>query len=179
LAPAGEKLIFAYFGRGVTFRDFLLEPLLEATRQLAKQGRHVRTILVSDREVSRPDVTSIKWFANDKEFDRYLAASSCLVSHHGMGTLAKAVMANVPVISFVPEMDRSAKHSEAFEVEPFEELGLCVALPYSAKPERLRNALEDVLFGPKGRQIRQEQAKYCLKGEATVFEEITKLVRQQ
>ena len=179
LAPAGEKLIFAYFGRGVTFRDFLLEPLLEATRQLAKQERHVRTILVSDREVSRPDVTSIKWFANDKEFDRYLAASSCLVSHHGMGTLAKAVMANVPVISFVPEMDRSAKHSEAFEVEPFEELGLCVTLPYSAKPERLRNALEDVLFGPKGRQIRQEQAKYCLKGEATVFEEITKLVRQQ
>jgi len=179
LAPAGEKLIFAYFGRGVTFRDFLLEPLLEATGQLTKQRRNVRTILISDREVSRPDITSIKWVANDKEFDRYLAASSCLVSHHGMGTLAKAVMANVPVISFVPEMDRSAKHSEAFEVEPFEELGLCVALPYSAKPEQLRNALEDILFGLKGRQIREEQAKYRLKGEPTVFEEVTKLVRHR
>jgi len=177
LAPAGEKLIFAYFGRGGTFRDFLLEPLLEAAGQLGKQGRNVRTILISDREVSRPDVTSIGWIASDKEFDRYLAGSSCLVSHHGMGTLAKAIMANVPVISFVPEMDRTAKHSEAFEVEPFEELGLCVTLPYSAKPEQLRNALEDILFGLKGRQIREEQAKYCLKGEPVVFEEVTKLVR--
>jgi len=176
LAPAGEKLIFAYFGRTVTFRDFLLEPLLEATGQLGKQGRNVRTILIAEREVSRPDVTSIKWVANDMEFDRYLAASSCLVSHHGMGTLAKAVMANMPVISFVPGMDRSAKHSEAFEVEPFEELGLCVSLPYSAEPEQLKNALEDILFGPKGHQIREEQAKYRLKGEPTVFEEVTKLV---
>jgi predicted glycosyltransferase len=179
LAPAGEKLIFAYFGRGVTFRDFLLEPLLEATRQLAKQGRHVQTTLVSDREASGPNVTSIKWLASDKEFDRYLAASSCLVSHHGMGTMAKAIMANVPVISFVPEMDRSAKHSEAFEVEPFEELGLCVTLPYSAKPEQLKNALEDILFGPKGRQIREEQAKYRLEGEPVVFEEVTRLVRHR
>jgi hypothetical protein len=177
LAPAGGKLIFAYFGRGVTFRDFLLEPLLEATGQLGKQGRNVRTILISDREVSRLDVTSIRWVANDREFDRYLAASSCLVSHHGMGTLAKAIMANVPVISFVPEMDRTAKHSEAFEVEPFEQLGLCVSLPYSAKAEQLKNALEDILFGPKGREIREEQAKYCLKGEPIVFEEVAKLVR--
>ena len=179
LAPAGEKLIFAYFGRDVTFRDFLLEPLLEATAQLVKQGRNVRTILVSDREVGRPDIASIRWFASDREFDLYLAASSCLVSHHGMGTIAKAVMANVPVISFVPEMDRSAKHAEAFEVEPFEELGLCVTLPYSAKPEQLRNALEDILFGPKGRQIREEQAKYCRRGEPIVFEEVTKLVRHK
>jgi hypothetical protein len=178
LAPAGEKLIFAYFGRGVTFRDFLLEPLLEATDQLGTQRHNVRTILISDREVSRPDVTSIRWLASDKDFDRYLAASSCLVSHHGMGTLTKTIMANVPVISLVPEMDRTAKHSEAFEVEPFEELGLCVTLPYSAKPEQLRNALEDILFGPKGRQIREEQAKYCLRGEPIVFEEVTKLLRR-
>ena len=178
LAPAGEELVFAYFGRGVTFRDFLLEPMLEATAQLVNRGRSVRTILVSDREVSRSDVTSIKWFASDREFDLHLAASSCLVAHHGMGTLAKAVLANVPVISYVPEMDRSAKHSEAFEVEPFEELGLCVSLPYSAKPEKLRNALEDVLFGVKGRQIRKEQGKYCLRGEPIVFEEATKLVAQ-
>jgi hypothetical protein len=177
LAPAGEKLIFAYFGRDVTFRDFLLEPLLEATDQLAKQGRNVRTVLVSDRQVRRPDVESIRWLASDKEFDRYLAASSCLVSHHGMGTLAKAIMARVPVISFVPEMDRSAKHSEAFEVEPFEELGLCVSLPYSAEPDQLRTALEDILFGVKGRQIREEQAKYRLKGEPVVFEEVAKLVQ--
>jgi hypothetical protein len=179
LAPAGEKLIFAYFGRTVTFRDFLLEPLLEATGQMVNQGRKIRTVLVAEREASRPDVTSIKWVANDMEFDRYLAASSCLVAHHGMGTLAKAVMANVPVISFVPEMDRSAKHSEAFEVEPFEELGLCVSLPYSARPEQLKKALEDVLFGPKGDQIRKEQTKYRVKGEPVVFEQVTRLIRHE
>lgn len=176
LAPASERLIFAYFGRDVTFRDFLLEPLLEATDQLVKQGNSVRTILVSDREVSRPDLTSIRWFASDREFDLHLAASSCLVSHHGMGTIAKAVMATVPVISFVPEMDRSAKHSEAFEVEPFEELGLCVSLPYSARPEQLREALEDILFGAKGPQIKEEQPKYRVRGEPMVFEEVTKLI---
>jgi hypothetical protein len=83
------------------------------------------------------------------------------------------------VISFVPEMDRSAKHSEAFEVEPFEQLGLCVSLPYSAQPEQLTKALEDVLLSPKGERIRQEQGKYCVRGEPIVFAEVTKLVRQR
>jgi len=178
LGIKNEKLVFAYFGRGPTLRAFLLDTLLEAVSQVEKAGKNIKAILLTDREVRRPNIIGIKWLASDRDFALYLAASSCLVSHHGMPTLAKAILTNVPVISFVPDMDRSVKHSEAFEVEPFEELGLCMALPYSAGPEQLKEALEEVIFGQKGREIKQEQVKYCIKGEATVFEEIRRLLRE-
>ncbi len=54
-----------------------------------------------------------------------------------------------------------------------------MTLPYSARPEQLGDALEDVLFGSKGHQIKSEQPKYRVKGEPTVFEEVTKLVARR
>ena len=171
-----EKTVFAYFGRGPTLRAFLVDTLLEAMSQVEKAGKNIKAVLVTDREVQRPNVIGIEWLASDREFALYVAASSCVVSHHGMPTLAKSILSNVPVISFVPDVDGSAKRSETCEVEPFEELGLCVTLPYSASPEQLKGALEEIIFGQKGREIKQEQVKYRLKGEATVFEEITRLL---
>jgi len=171
-----ERLVFAYFGRGPTLRAFLIDMLLKAMSRVEKAGKKIKAVLPTDHGVQGPNVIGIKWLASDRDFALNLAASSCVVSHHGMPTLAKAILTNVPVISFVPDMDRSAKHSEAFEVEPFEELGLCVTLPYSARPEQLKDVLEEVVFGQKGTKIRQEQVKYRTKGEAIVFEETMKLL---
>ncbi len=173
-----EKPVFAYFGRGPTLRAFLVDTLLEAMSQVEKAGKNIKAVLVTDREVQRPNVIGIEWVASDREFALYVATSACVVSHHGMPTLAKSILSNVPVISFVPDVEGSTKRSETCEVEPFEELGLCVTLPYSASPEQLTGALEEVIFGQKGRQIKQEQVKYRVKGEATVFEEITRLLRE-
>lgn len=174
-----EKVVFAYFGRGPTVRAFLVDTLLEAMSQMEEAGKKTKTVLVADRAVERPNMIGIEWLASDRDFALYLAASSCLVSHHGMPTLAKAILANVPVISFVPDVDSSAKRSEVCELEPFEELGLCVTLSYSASPQELKGALEEIIFGQKGREIKQEQVKYRVKGEATVFEEVTRLLRER
>jgi UDP:flavonoid glycosyltransferase YjiC (YdhE family) len=179
LGIKNEKAVFAYFGRGPTLRAFLVDTLLEAMSQVQRTGKKIRAVLLTDREVQRPNVIGIEWLATDRDFALCLAASSCLVSHHGMPTLAKAILGNVPVISFVPDVEGSAMRSETCEVEPFKELGLCVTLPYSASPEQLKGALEEMLFGQKDREVKQEQVKYRVKGEGTVFEEVTRLVRER
>lgn len=178
LGVKDEKVVFAYFGRGPTLRAFLVDTLLEAMSQVQKARKNVTAVLLTDRAAQRPNVIGIEWVASDRGFALYLAAASCLVSHHGMPTLGKAILANVPLISFIPDVEGGVKRSETCEVEPFEELGLCVTLPYSATPEQLKDALEEIIFGQKGREIKQEQAKYRVKGEATVFEEVTRLLRE-
>lgn len=176
-----EKLVFAYFGRGGTFRHFLVNILLETVAQLNKEALKLKLILVSETSVrKRKDVTFIKWFKKEKEFNKYLAASDCVVCHHGMPTFSKAIFAKVPIISFVPEVIGGVKKPSALsEVEPFEELGLCVSLPYSAKPERLKKALEQILFDQKGAEIKKEQSKYLLKGEEVVLNEVNRMLKEK
>jgi len=177
-----EKLIFAYFGRGGTFRYFLVNILLEAIAQLNKETLKVKLILVSEIKVARKrkNVTFIKWLKKGKDFNKYLAAADCVVCHHGMPTFSKAIFAKVPIISFVPEVVEGAKKpSPLSEVEPFEELGLCVSLPYSAKPERLKKTLEQILFDQKGTDIKREQSKYLIKGEEVVLDEVNKMLKER
>jgi UDP:flavonoid glycosyltransferase YjiC (YdhE family) len=152
---------------------------LKAVAELNKGKRRVKLILLSDREVERKDVISIKWLKGDREFNRYLAASDCVVCHHGMPTISKAVLARVPIISFIPDVREGIKPSEVCEVEPFAELGVCVLLSYSDGPERLKEALNQVIFGRKGEEIRKEQSKYLIKGEEVVLTEISDLLREK
>jgi hypothetical protein len=174
-----EKLIFSYFGRGITFRDFLIDKLLKAVAEINLGKSRVKLILLSDREVEREDVISIKWIKSDKDYNRYLAASDCVVCHHGMPTISKAILAKVPIISFIPDVREGVKPSEACEVEPFMELGLCILLSYSDDPEKLKEALNQVIFGKKGEEIRKEQSKYLIKGEKVVLAEILDLLREK
>lgn len=176
-----EKLIFAYFGRGGTFRRFLVKILLEAVAQLNKETLKVKLILISETSSKkRKNVTFIKWLKNGREFNKYLAAADCVVCHHGMPTFSKAIFAKVPIISFVPEVIEGVKKpSPLSEVEPFEELGLCISLPYSAKPERLKKALVQILFDQKGSAIKKEQDKYLLKGEEVVLNEVDKMLKER
>ena len=176
-----EKLIFAYFGRGGTFRYFLVSILLETMTQLNKETLRYKLILVSESRVrKRKDVTFIKWLKKKEDFNKYLAASDCVVCHHGMPTFSKAIFAKVPIISFVPEgIEGEKKPSSLSEVEPFEELGLCVSLSYSAKPERLKKTLEQILFDQKGAEIKKEQSKYLIKGEEVVLNEVDKMLKER
>lgn len=176
-----EKLIFAYLGRGGTYRSFLIPALLEAVAQMNKEVPRLKLILVSQsRAKKRKNIIFIEWFKKDREFNKYLAASDCVVCHHGMPTFSKAIFAQVPIISFVPEAVGSAKKPSALcEVEPFEELGLCVSLPYSAKPENLKKTLEQVLFGQKGAEIKKEQSKYLIKGEEVVLAEVSEMLKER
>jgi UDP-N-acetylglucosamine:LPS N-acetylglucosamine transferase len=174
-----EKLIFSYFGRGITFRDFLIDKLLKAVAEFNLGKSRAKLILLSDREVEREDVISIKWLKSDRDFNRYLAASDCIVCHHGMPTISKAILAKVPVISFVPDVLEGIKPSETCEVEPFEELGLCIWLPYSASPRMLKEALNQVIFGKKGEEIRKKQSKYLIKGEEVILAEISGLLKKK
>lgn len=175
-----EKLAFAYFGRGITFRDFLVDTLLDAVEQLNRDSLKLRVILLSDWYVrEREDIISIKWLKSDIEFNKYLAAADCVVCHHGMPTLAKAILGKVPIISFVPDVSESIKKpSEVCEVEPFEELRVCISLPYSAKAERLKQTLNQILFTEKGTKIRKEQSKYLIKGEEVVLTEIRNMLQR-
>ncbi|HIH98513.1 MAG TPA: hypothetical protein HA346_05875, partial [Thermoplasmata archaeon] len=69
--------------------------------------------------------------------------------------------------------------SETCEVEPFEELGLCITLTYSSEPNLLKRMLEDVVFGSKGEEMRREQGKHGIKGEKVVLSEISSLLKKR
>lgn len=179
LGISNEKMIFSYFGRGVTFRSFLVDKVLDAIELLNRDGKRAKLFLLSDLKIEKDNVISIRWLKNDREYNRCLAASDCVVCHHGMPTISKAILAKVPIISFVPGVLKGVKPSETCEVEPFEELGLCITLTYSSEPNLLKRMLEDVVFGSKGEEMRREQGKHGIKGEKVVLSEISSLLKKR
>lgn len=176
-----EKLVFAYFGRGGTFRYFLVATLLDALAQINKNGIKLKVVFISEsHKRARKDAIFIEWLKSDIEFNQYLAVSDCVVCHHGMPTFSKAIFAQVPIISFVPGIVKGEeKPSPLAEIEPFVELGLCFSLPYSTGPERLKEVLEQVLFNKKGAEIKKEQSKHLIKGEKVVLNEVNRMLKER
>jgi hypothetical protein len=173
-----EKLVFCYFGRGPTLRAFLVERMVEVSHLLNRERKRAHFVVLSDIQAQAPGLTAIKWLATDREFELHIAAASCTLSHHGMPTIAKAIRQCVPPVTFVPQVQEGETHSAAYEIQPFVDAGLCLAMPYSASAQDIARVLEEILFAGGGDGISDSQRKMqsAEGGESVVFERVLELV---
>ena len=75
-----------------------------------------------------------------------------LIQHHGLGTLPKAIHDQVPSICLVPEITKDIpyyKHSEFYEIEPFQRLNLCEYLPYNISSRSANKCVHFFLSNPE------------------------------
>lgn len=152
---------------------------------------------LSDKWVIRRE-----WFETENEFNTYLASADLLVQHHGLGTLPKAIHDQVPTICLVPEITTDIpyyKHSEFYEIQPFQRLNLCEYLPcnissksankcmhfflncperypirdISISNEKLKELLTEFLYDEeKIKSLQYAQRKYFQRGEQNIYEDL-------
>ncbi len=170
-----EKLIFAYFGRGVTRRP-MLPHLIEAIRELRKETRCINLVYAGEEECAEDWFIHRPWFDPPERYNLTISCADLVIQHHGLGTLPKAIHAQVPAICFVPEIPEPRPvHSEAYEIDAFQRSGICSSLPYSASIRILKSEITRLLYIKKDRQVMQRnQKRIFVAGEERVYEEIMK-----
>ena len=198
-----EKLVFVYFG----FLEEVLAPvffpvLREVVHQFRQNNRSIRVLFKGKYNLSDKWVVRREWFETENEFNTYLASADLLVQHHGLGTLPKAIHDQVPTICLVPEITTDIpyyKHSEFYEIQPFQRLNLCEYLPcnissksankcmhfFLSYPERypirdisisddkLKELLTELLYDEeKIKSLQDAQGKYFQRGEQNIYEDL-------
>ena len=182
-----ENLIFVYFGakENRIVPDFF--PKIEKIiNQFIRNGKRMKVLFKEMREkrAARGKIyLREKWFirktrVTTKEFDAYFASSDLVIQHHGLGTLPKVILNQIPVICLVPDIKKDLphyKHSSFYEVQPFRRLNLCYTLPYTVSYQELRKSMESLLYN-KGeiKRMRRAQKKYFESGEENLYDDLGK-----
>lgn len=180
LGVNSDKVIVGYFGRFVTYREFLLERVLRAVEKIDNSER-IKFIFIGEKP--KKDYLRKSWFnwkqwLSNEDFENTIGAADLLISHHGMGTISKAVRNSVPVLSFIPKpIANKQVTSEFLEIEPFVKLDLVKHAYYDDLMEKISKSISDLLFNQSTiRQIRVNQKKIFRPGERILYQKILKIL---
>lgn len=175
-----DKLIFGYFGKGPTYRFFLVPKLINALEDLL--GRYkIKLFWGGPRLNLKKGFLIFKDNLLTMEFEKILGSSDLVVQHHGLGTLSKVIHNQIPAICYIPKEFKNKpkvfRHSPAYEIEAFEKAGLCRAIPYQAKNDILKKEIVNLLYNKKEIQKMKLKQKQIFKpGEKNLFEEVLGLI---
>jgi len=175
-----EKLIFAYFsGFGAGFRFWAFEHLIQAVDKLREQGRNIKVLYVGpSKDLPKRGWLIRKEILTGNEFFLGLTSSDLLFQHQGLGTLAQAVSSRTPVITNVKDVEEEnfKDTAHAWEVGPFDKLGLCKMFYKSSKVEDIAKSIENLLYNRKTiNKMKKSQKKHYIPGEPNAYKIIKKL----
>jgi hypothetical protein len=183
-----EKLIFCYFGRGLTIKKYgskYISKFIEAVDKINSKKIVVRVVCSGDVEVFskysvKPWFTFIPWM-KEKQFDNVLQSSDLVIQHHGLGTMPKVIGASIPVIPFIPYLDKKIKkfHSPSYEIDAFEKNKVCCPLTNKDKIRKIEKTIRDLLFDKEKIDImKKNQKKIYIPGEGILLDFIREKLRK-
>ncbi|MCD6147920.1 hypothetical protein J7J18_00935 [bacterium] len=178
-----EKLVFAYMGTGITYRNTLLNKIFTALEILKNKGYKFKLIYTADRKINKPWAIFAKQFLSHPDnFSKVLGSSDLVISHQGLTTLFQAIRNRVPIISNIPPKGKyhSGKyHTSFYEIKTFEKLGLCRAvfrnLPYTYLMKEVKNLFDNKKIV---NEMKENQEKIFKPGEKTALEKILNLQKE-
>ena len=180
-----EKLIFFYFGwRENPLFPKIFPKLENIIEEFKQKGQQIKVFFKArkKRDVRKKWLIQKAWVTTE-QFDSYLASSDLVIQHHGLGTLPKIIHNQVPAICLVPEIKKDLpyyKHSEFYEIEPFQKLGLCHSLPYTVSQQKLKESIESLLYNKEEiKKMKRAQGKYFKKGEENLYNDLIKHFRDE
>lgn len=182
-----EKLVFLYASTASHSASVLsqfLKKAIDVIRILRKKGHEIKIINVSEIPKNIFKIKE-KWILNlnhvdAREFYKILASSDLVFQHQGLGTLAQAIGANIPVISNVRDLkdEESPYHTHTWEIMPFAKSGACSVFHFSAPVSMLATEMEKLLYSDKSiSKMKKKQALLYESGEKNVFEEMKYLLK--
>ncbi len=176
-----EKLIFLYAsGRGADHRPWVIEKLLGSVRQLRSRGKNTRVLYLGPplSQPVPPWVTE-KTFIDD--FYGALAASDLVFQHHGMGTLAQAIAAQIPVIANADIPGHpTIPEQHIWELSPLARAGTCFMETKLTPLSETTTSVDTLLYNEEARKRMQAaQAKHFVPGEPNAYQAIMKLMSAQ
>lgn len=181
LIPAGEKYIFCYFsGFGADSRSWVLINLLNAISTLRyREIINIRYLGIFPEGMKLIETEKCSIIGNStispEDFFRYLSAADLVFQHQGLGTLAQAISAQVPVIANVAANPSLKGLSELHmgEVSPFDRFGACKIHDKEDDKHTIAKSIDSYLNNQKLiNQIQSSQAKVNVPGEEALAKEI-------
>lgn len=181
-----EKLIFLYSSVERLTKPLVFEKALDAVKILREKGFPIKLIYVGDANISYL-TKKYDWFIGEKskstdDFYKILGSADLIFQHQGLGTLAQAISARVPVIANVKDIkyEASPYHAHAWEVGPFSRYGACSMFYFSDSADLVAKEIELLLYNFKRRkkmQSSQLSLYSYLKGEKNVYREAIRLIK--
>lgn len=184
---SGEKLIFFYASVGGLIKPEVLEQLVRSVEELRSRNRLIKTVHVGDAALLKQKRPEFNWFFSlgpvtiDK-FYEILASSDLVFQHQGLGTLAQAISAGVPVIANVRDLDKekSPYHAHSWEVEPFMRSGACAMFYFGDPIKKIVKKMDLLLYNKEVRKrMQKKQASLYSRGETALFEDLTNLYKDK
>lgn len=183
----GEKLIFFYASVGGLMKPEVLERLAHSVEKLRAQDRLIKAVHVGDATFLKQNKIKNGWFfslgsVTTDKFYEILASSDLVFQHQGLGTLAQAISAEVPVIANVCDLDKekSPYHAHAWEVEPFMRAGACAMFYFGDPVGKIVKKMDVLLYNKDVRKrMQKKQASLYSRGETALFEDLAKLIKDK
>ncbi|MBV9021986.1 MAG: hypothetical protein JOZ71_14900 [Ktedonobacteraceae bacterium] len=182
---AHEKLVFCYIsGRGAAVRSYVLYNLLPAVKKLRSKGRAIKVFVVGNLDL----VEKLSSYNNDwlllqrsiiEDFYGHLASADLVFQHYGLGTLAQAISAQVPIIANVAlNPTNPYPRMELKEVTPFYKADMCQVLYKYSLPQDIQDTVEALLYDEQRiHQMQEAQKKYYSTGEQKIYELMMKYLQ--
>lgn len=175
-----QKLIFVYIGsqgHEATFRSDLLNKIIKLfDRFYEKHGENFKILFTGCALPEKPWLALSTSCFPGADFYNHLAASDLVIQHQGIGTLEQAISAQIPVISNVNFPDPNEKvNAHAWEVGPFQKVGLCKMHYYSDDVNDIVESSELLLWGKEGEAMSRKQADSYSCGEQILLKKISQL----
>lgn len=178
---SSQKLLFSYFGSGITYRTQFCDKYAKVTNMInRKYGDKVKIINIGN-EYNKSWFIPTDHNISSKHFYQFLASSDLVFQHQGLGTLEQAISARIPVIANVIKPERNETvNAHAWEVGPFEKAGLCKMHYYDDPVRDVVKSVEKLMFDQNTRkEMISEQIKHYSVGEKKMFENIDANLRRR
>jgi hypothetical protein len=182
---AHEKLVFCYIsGRGATVRSFVLYNLLPAVKKLRSKGRAIKVCVVGNLDLAEKLPSyNYDWLLLQRsvieDFYGHLASADLVFQHYGLGTLAQAISAQVPIIANVALNPTNLyPRMELKEVMPFYKAGMCKVLYKYSSASNIQDAVESLLYDERQiHKMQEAQRKHYSIGEQKIYELMMKYLQ--
>lgn len=181
-----EKLIFLYTSIGGLIKTAVIERAVMVLEKLLSRDRKAKMIYIGDKNFLKDLNYKSRFFIceerkSTKDFYKILSSSDLVFQHQGLGTLAQAISAQVPVIANVKSLqdERSPYHAHAWEVNPFARYGACEMFYFNDPIDIIVDKAESLLYNKnKISSMKLKQLSISSGGEAMIFREILSLLRK-
>lgn len=184
-----EKIIFAYFsGWGADHRPWAFDNLINSVEKLINKGLNIKVFYIGPIDNINKSTLQKQWLIfKDKPLksqDFFLALSSAdlIFQHQGLATLSQAISAQIPVINNVMDL-KNEKHSNsthAWEVGPFDKLGLCTMFFRSTSIKKISQEIEKLLYDQKViKKMKKNQKNHYISGGPNAYKVIQKLLKDK
>lgn len=182
----GEKFIFVYYsGFGAEIRPWVLINIISTINKLRKKGKRIKVVHLGNSK----HLTALRkrnWLIPEEAIDAkafylVLASSDLVFQHQGLGTLAQAISAKVPVITNVGiQLKSTYPRLHPWEVGPFAKLNLCKMFYKTTPIGKIEKGIEELLFDKKEiEKMKKAQKKHYVPGEARAYQIIMDLLKDK